>query len=115
MNLLTYALCAPAMLLMLLTVVALLNNLNREQWAPRWHVRRAALTIAGTGDMMLLASPFATWTPHWSTIAFLMLFWGVAGALMTHPGMPPWHELTGFVRSKLPKRQATADLRQRIR
>lgn len=100
MNMTTYLLCAPALLVVLATVVALLNDLTRQQWAPRWHVRRLSLAFAGAGAGMLLVAPFAAWAPYWQTLAFLALFWGIAGALLTHPGMPPWTEFFGFVHRK---------------
>lgn len=100
MTLTAYLLCAPSLLVILSTAIALLNDLTRQQWAPRWHVRRLALAFTGAGAGMLLISPFAAWAAHWQTLAFVALFWGLSGSLLTHPGMPPWHELMGFVRRK---------------
>lgn len=91
-----YLLCLPALLVILLTVIPRINALTREQWSPRWHVRRAGLVGAGVGAVMFLAAPFTIAVPWWRECATLALVWGIAGTWLTTPGMPPWWEvLTG--------------------
>lgn len=83
-------LCVIPALIILVTVVARLNDIKRSQSNLRWWVRRLGLGLVGISMVMLIASYFAVGTPYWSQIMRLCGLWGFALSWVTTPGMPPW-------------------------
>lgn len=79
----TYVLGFPALVLVIITAIARLNDIPDDETGLRWQLRRLWLLSVMTGAAFLLFS-----VPTWPE---LLLFWGVAGASLTLPGQPPWH------------------------
>lgn len=87
-GLVTYAISAVALAVILITALARVNDITIELTGGRWHVRRFGLVLAGAGASALLASPLMTGDyPSWREV---MLEAGVALTWFTTPGMPPW-------------------------
>jgi hypothetical protein len=84
----TYIIQLPALLIISLTALARVNDIGPERTGWEWHTRRVALSLAGAAAISLVVSPFSGGEfPTWRGLA---LTWGVAGAWLTTPGMPPW-------------------------
>lgn len=85
---LSYAASVPALTIVWLTAVARVNDITAP--GRRWHVRRFALVLVGTGAVALLARPFFIVSAPYPTWIELYFVWGFALTWMTTPNMPPW-------------------------
>lgn len=85
-----WAITAPALLILVLTALARVNDLGKQYSGWRWQVRRLGLILAGTGAATLLLSPLSS-NPIWPSWVGSMISWGFAAAWVTTPNMPPWH------------------------
>lgn len=81
---LTYVAGFPALILILLTALARVNDIKDHQTSLRWQARRTFLVFAAGGAVYMLAT-----VPTWGMV---LLYWGVAGTWLTTPGQPPWHQ-----------------------
>lgn len=79
-----------AALIILVTAVARLNDIKKEQKGKRWWARRIGLFFVSVAMLMIVASYFTTQGPHWLQTTRLFTLWGVALTWLTTPGMPPW-------------------------
>lgn len=75
---------------LLITGLARLNDITREQNTKRWWTRRMGLLglIAAMG--LRIGSYFGVYVPYWREIAEFLMYWGVGLVWLTTPGMPPW-------------------------
>lgn len=87
----TYALCVPPCVVILLTAIARVNDIGVECMSWRWDVRRIGMVMAGAGAVMVIGAPFTAdgWVVPWRAV---VLAWGVAFAWFTTPGQEPWEE-----------------------
>lgn len=83
-------LCIIAALIVLITAVARLNDIKREQNTKRWWVRRMGLLLVSVSMTMHIASYFTVASEHWYDILRITGLWGFALTWITTPGMPPW-------------------------
>lgn len=81
--------CIPAAIL-LITAVARLNDIKKEQTGKRWWARRLGLALVAVSMMMVIASSFTVGTKYWFQIQMLCGLWGFGLTWITTPGMPPW-------------------------
>ena len=79
-----------AAIIILVTAVARINDIKKEQKSKRWWARRIGLFLVSVAMIMVVASYFFTQGPHWFQIARLFTLWGVALTWLTTPGLPPW-------------------------
>lgn len=95
---LTWALAIPADLVIALTALARLNDMESNGF--RWQIRRIGFLLAGVAAVgyIFLQLEGKPQFPPWKSV---MLQWGVALAWLTTPGMPPWHRyISGDFRKK---------------
>lgn len=84
---LSYYTALPALLVILITAIARVNDIQKDQVSKRWQVRRAGLSIIAGASAVLMIAPFAGASLSWGTVA---LCWGFALTWLTTPEMPPW-------------------------
>lgn len=89
-----YLLAAPAWLIVIITSAARLQDLGRDHWALRHHVRRVGLICVGAIAAVMLATPFTH--DHWlyaePTWRFTVIAWSWALVWLTTEGYPPWYD-----------------------
>lgn len=94
----TYIASLPPAFVVALTALARVNDIGPDAMAPRHHVRRCGLVLAGTAAVMVLAWPASSqeYPIAWRVV---VLLWGIAGVWLTTPNMPPWDDyITGRYR-----------------
>lgn len=74
----------------LITAVARLNDITREQNSKRWWVRRIGLLSLIVAMSLKIGSYFGISVPYWREIAETLLCWGICLTWLTTPGTPPW-------------------------
>lgn len=85
---LTYLLSFPAVSIILITVIARVNDMGIEYQSAFWNVRRMGLVFTGLYAGSQIFAPFAgAGFPLWRDV---IMDWGVACTLMTSPHLPPW-------------------------
>lgn len=86
-----YLLSLPAVVVIMLTAIARLNDVTRTQTGIRWNVRRAGLFSSAIFAIVFIAAPFTEsgreLPVSWVTMLGL---YGWAKVWLTTPGMPPW-------------------------
>ncbi len=99
----TYWIGFPAGVFVAMVSLMRVNALGPDFRGWRWHLRRAGLILAGSGAVMLLATPFLE-TPLYPTWRAVLIMWGIALTWLTTPGQPPfWEYWTGdYVRRPRP-------------
>lgn len=85
----SWAATVPALLIILVTALARLDDIDVSKTSWHWQVRRIAFVLLGIGCVYGIGSPF-TQTPSFPSWMGCMTGWGVALAFLTTPGMPPW-------------------------
>ena len=83
-------LCAIPALFILVTALARLNDIRRDQSSKRWWVRRMGLLMVFVAMVLRIGGYFFTFAPYWQQVTVLLFMWGVLLTWMTTPGMPPW-------------------------
>lgn len=86
---LSYLVSLPAMIVILITVLARLDDIHLSQKNVQWQLRRLGLILVGLGTVQYAMSPFGE-VPKYPSWISVMLAWGVALTWFTTPGMPPW-------------------------
>lgn len=88
-----YMLGAAPWLIVMITALARLNDIQKSQNSKRWHVRRVGLILTFVVAVIVLAKPFTPETYLIPEGGWLRALVGLAWSmqLMTTPGMPPWH------------------------
>ena len=88
---LTYFASAPALLGMLLTSIARINDISPTNKGWVWHARRFGLALIGSISLAFLYLPFSAYPlfPSWLVTA---LFWGYFITWVSSPNMPPWYK-----------------------
>lgn len=81
--------CMPALAVILVTVLARLDDIGMELRSRAWQVRRLGLVLVGLGAVQIVLSPFSDRPLYPSWIAVLIA-WGIALTWLTTPNMPPW-------------------------
>lgn len=89
MNLFDVSLIIAA-LLIFITALARVNDINKTQMGKRWWVRRIGLLFVATAMVMFIASYFTVATKYWFSAMKFFTLWGFCLTWMTTPGMPPW-------------------------
>lgn len=79
----------PALIIILVTVLARLDDIHLHQKTSQWQVRRLGLILAGIATVQFAVGPFAL-VPKFPSWLVVELAWGVALTWFTTPGMPPW-------------------------
>lgn len=110
----TYLATVLPLLVILITVVARVNDLGVDMSSARWNVRRVGLILTGAFAFMKLLAPFPdrAGIVHWPAWAEVLGIWGFALMLLTTPHQPPWSR---YVSGKFepapdhPHRRATDD------
>lgn len=102
-----YLLALPAVLVIMLTAIARLNDLTKKERGIRWNVRRSGFFFAAIFAIVFVAAPFTEsgrdLPVNWVTVLGL---YGWAKVWVTTPGMPPWDAyITGLHRK--PKTDST--------
>lgn len=82
--------CVIPAFLILITALARLNDIKRNQNSKRWWVRRMGLLGVFVSMTMFIAGFFFTFAPYWRAVIALSGLWGFLLTWMTTPGMPPW-------------------------
>lgn len=102
-----YLLSLPAVVVIMLTAIARLDDVTRTQTGIRWNVRRAGLFFSAIFAIVFIAAPFTEsgqeLPVNWVTALGI---YGWAKVWLTTPGMPPWDVyITGLHRQ--PKTDGT--------
>lgn len=84
-------LCVIPAFLILITALARLNDIKKNQSSKRWWVRRMGLLMVFVGMVLFISGFFFTYSTGWRQVMALCSLWGVLLTWMTTPGMPPWH------------------------
>ena len=83
--------------LLMVTALARLNDIKRDQNSKRWWFRRLGLLMVFTSMVLLVASYWTMNTPGWQAVQKIMGLWGFLITWITTPpapdGHPPWHKL----------------------
>jgi hypothetical protein len=108
---LTYLLAVPPLGVLLITVIARVNDLPIHQQSAFWDVRRMALVLLGIFTVAMLGAPLSGQYPSWRMVFGI---WGMAGVMVTSPHLPPWwkyvaHGSTNIPVFKTPLRRASDD------
>lgn len=84
----TWTLCLPPALVMILIVYSRVNDIGVEKMGRRWQARRIGLILSGAAVGTAVATPFMNpqLFPSWIVVT---LFYGVAMTWTTTPGQPP--------------------------
>lgn len=87
-----YLIAAPAWVILFITAVARLADMDRSQWAATDHARRLGMMGVGGMAIIMLAMPFTKdgWAYPSATWRTAGLSWSWALVWLTTPGMPPW-------------------------
>lgn len=96
----SYFVTAPAVLAIIVTCVARLDDIGLEQRAANWQARRLGLILTAVGCIYLLLGPFSEDVifPGWIGG---MIAWGVTLTWVTTPNMVPWWKfITGEYRTR---------------
>lgn len=91
----TYLLTVPALIIIVITAYARVNDIGPDKIGIRWELRKIGLILAGMGAVTILTAPFSTgaFYPTWRG---LVLIWGFSLTWLTTPEMPPWWDyITG--------------------
>lgn len=87
---LTYFIAAPPAAVVIITVIARLNDLGVEHQGKFWNVRRVGLVFTGLWAGATFFAPLVeSGFPSWLNCIGL---WGVALTLITSPHLPPWRK-----------------------
>ena len=96
LNLYDLAIVIAAVLIMV-TALARLNDIKRDQNSKRWWFRRLGLLMVFTSMVLIVASYWTLNSPYWLQVQKLMMIWGILITWITTPpnpnGHPPWHKL----------------------
>lgn len=96
----SWAAALPALVVILITCLARLDDIGLDKKEAIWHVRRIGLVLTGLGCIYLLMGPF-TDRPIFPTWIGTMMAWGIAFTWFSTPAMPPWWKyITGEFRKK---------------
>lgn len=96
----SYFVTFPALVAILVTCLARLDDIGLDKRAPNWQARRFGLILVGVGCVYLLVGPFSEEAVFPSWIGS-MLSWGVALTWVTTPQLPPWWKyITGEYKQK---------------
>lgn len=91
---------APALVILLITALARLDDIGLDKMTAVWQARRIGLVLTGIGCVYLLMAPFSD-QPMFPTWIGSMLSWGVALTWISTPSMPPWWKyITGEFRNR---------------
>lgn len=103
----SYGASAVALLFILLTAIARVNDITEE--TVRWHARRLGLIGVAGAMVSLLYQPFLTPGdfPSWSEVWFE---WALVVTWCTTPNMPPWWRLMGHPDPRHAKRDVEPPL-----
>lgn len=86
-----YLIALPAVVVIMLTAIARLNDVTRKQTGTRWNVRRAGFFFSAIFAIVFIAAPFTEsgreLPVNWVTVLGI---YGWAKVWLTAPGMPPW-------------------------
>lgn len=88
-GMISYLASLPALAIILITVLARLDDINLSQKSRNWQLRRLGLIMVGLGTFQLVLAPFGE-HPKFPSWIGVMLAWGVALTWFTTPKMPPW-------------------------
>ena len=85
----TKAVSLTALVVIGLTALARVNDIERTKISKRWHVRRIGLTMAGIGAIALGAAQLfgPASAPEWGNVIFHV---GIMFTWLTTPNQPPW-------------------------
>lgn len=85
----TFGISSLSLVIVLVTVLARVNDMSIGLTGGRWNFRRAGLTLAGAGAFADMLSNCPAWgnAPTWNEA---MLHAGFAMTWLTTPNMPPW-------------------------
>lgn len=79
---------APALLVLMLTVVARLKDLTDMR--ARSQFRRLGLILVGAASLIYFMAPLTSAGYPFPTWTLVLLAWGMAFTWVTTPNMPPW-------------------------
>lgn len=85
----TYILAVPALVVLILTAIAGLNDMGLEKVGPFWNVRRCGLILVAYFAVQFLALPLAR-VPEWPSWYRVAGVYGFAFVWITRADMPPW-------------------------
>lgn len=90
----TYLAQLPALVILILTALARVNDIKSTQTEWVWQVRRIGLSFVGVAATGLVFAPFVGEAfPTWRS---MLIPWGTALTWLSTPGMPPWSKyITG--------------------
>lgn len=90
-GLLSYIVATPALVGVIFTALARVNDIGPERTSWSWQLRRLGLTMTGATAVAYLYAPFgsASLYPTWLAV---IGWWGFFVTWLTTPGMPPWHK-----------------------
>lgn len=90
-----------ASFLILITMYARLNDINREQKSPIWWVRRVAFLMVIAACAMQMMSPVSSNVKYWFALKQQLFVWGVFFVFFSTPFQRPWWQyLTGSHRTR---------------
>lgn len=90
-GLLSYLFTLPALIGVVITALARVNDIGSDRTAWSWQLRRIALTATGATAVAYMYAPFGANTMYPTWLAGLA-WWGFFLTWFTTPGMPPWHK-----------------------
>lgn len=97
-GLLSYLLALPAMLGILLTSLAKVNDIGPAMTGLKWQAHRIALTMVGAAMVAYMYAPWSTY-PAYPTWLAAVTFWGFFAVWAFEQKDPPWHKyITGKIR-----------------
>lgn len=88
---LTYSLTLFPIGVIVLTLIARLNDISDERVGAYWNVRRCGLILVGLFAANIVAGPFQQ-VPDFPTWWRVVGVWGFALTWLTSPHQPPWTE-----------------------
>lgn len=96
----SWVVAMPALFIILVTVLARLDDIGLELKSRAWQVRRLGLVLVGLGAVQIALAPFSDQPSYPSWIGVLVA-WGIALTWLTTPNMPPWWKhITGEVKQE---------------
>lgn len=96
---LTYIASFPALIGLLITCLARINDISPTLTGWVWQARRFGLAIVGSTSVAFLYLPFSNYPlfPSWLVTS---LFWGYFITWLSTPNMPPWYDYITRDRTK---------------
>ena len=87
----SYFTSLPALVGVLITVLARVNDLGPDKIGWHWQIRRVGLTMVGATAAAFMYSPFSE-SQTFVTWLGCFAWWGFFLTWLTTPSMPPWHK-----------------------